>query len=187
MKTLDVHNRAIYLAILLVLSPVLMGAQGSRFPGLPASSTDTHNKQRGPVEVTFTKWITTAPQMVGVTGGDVPGTFVGEVLQVQVSQRPADECYAPPACGRVMRLEALYEVQAGNHSFAALVRGGTSGDTGAAVLDGVILHGWRTGARVHVEFHTLLPPSPTEPGCAGAPAGAPCFQGVISIERPSKD
>ena len=61
------------------------------------------------------------------------------------------------------------------------------GDTGAAVLDGVILFGWRTGARVHVTFQTLRAPSATEPGCAGAAPGVNCFQGTIQIEPPSED
>jgi hypothetical protein len=125
--------------------------------------------------------------MEGFTGGDVPGDFVGEVLERQVSQRQADECYAPPSCGRIIRLEAMYEVRAGNHSFTALIRGGTSGDTGAALLDGVILFGWRTGARVHVEFQTMPAPSPTESGCAGAPDGKTCFQGTITISPDSED
>jgi hypothetical protein len=188
MKIIAVQSRAVSLTIatLLVLSPVLAGAQGSRFPGVSAPSPETGNKHRRPVEVTFTKWVTTSPLMEGFTGGDVPGDFVGEVLARQVSQRLADDCYAPPSCGRIIRLEAMYEVRAGNHSFTALIRGGTSGDTGAAVLDGVILFGWRTGARVHVEFQTVVPPSLTESGCAGAPAGKTCFQGTIHIERASE-
>jgi hypothetical protein len=194
MKIIDVQRCAVTLAIatLLVLSPALAGAQGSRFPGF---STETRNKHRGPVEITFTKWVTTFPQMAGVTGGDVPGVFVGEVLQRQVTQRLADECYAPPTtpptppitCGRIIRIEAMYEVRAGNRSFTALIRGGSSGDTGAAVLDGVILYGWRTGSRVHVEFETMLAPSPTAPGCPGAPAGNNCFHGTIHIERAPED
>jgi hypothetical protein len=126
--------------------------------------------------------------MEGVTGGDAPGVFVGEVLQRQVSLRPPAECYAPPnSCGRVIRQEAMYEVRAGNRSFTALIRGGTSGDTGAGVLDGVILYGWRTGSRVHVEFETILAPSLTVPGCPGAPPGNNCFRGTIHIERESED
>src|SRR4051812_35874057 len=138
------------------ISPALAGApqgelamtQVSRFPGMPEPSRETaRNQRRGPVEITFTKWITTSPLMAGFTGGDVPGVFVGEVFQRQVSRD-----------GRIMRLEAVYEVQAGDHSFTALIRGWTgetkSGEpasvTGAGLLDGVILAGWRTGARVHV-------------------------------------
>ena len=187
MKTIGVPSRVVSLAIAIVLLPVVAGAQGSRFPGQSAPSTETANKLRGPIEVTFTKWVTTSPLMEGVTGGAAPGVFVGEVLQRQVTQRLADHCYAPPSCGRVIRLEAMYEVRAGNRSFAALIRGGSSGDTGAAVLDGVILYGWRTGSRVHVEFETMLAPSLTVPGCPGAPPGNNCFHGTIQIERESED
>ena len=185
MKTIGIQSRVVSLAIaiLLLLPPVLTGAQGSRFPGLPAPSTETRNKHRRPVEVTFTKWVTTSPLMEGRTGGDAPGEFVGEVLERQVTQRLAEECFAPPICGRVIKLEAMYEVQAGKHSFTALIRGGTSGDTGAAQLDGVILFGWRTGSRVHVEFQTYTP-LPVGPGCpaALAPTDRACFQGTITID-----
>ena len=50
---------------------------------------------------------------------------------------------------------------------------------GAALLDGVILAGWRTGAHVHVEFQKIS-------SCAGKPAG-PCFEGTIHIERAPKE
>lgn len=171
-------------AVVLVLqvAPSLAGApdarlrlmQGSKFPGLPVSSTETaRNTHHGPVDLTFTKWITTFPLMEGFTGGDVHGRFLGEVLQRQVSRDL-----------RVIRLEAVYEVQAGDHSFTALIRGGTgetkSGEpasvNGAAVLDGVILTGWRTGARVHVTFQTLT-------NCPGAPDARTCFQGAIHVEK----
>jgi len=183
MKIIDVPRCAVTLAIatLLVLSPALAGAQGSRFPGL---STETRNKHRGPVEITFTKWVTTSPLMEGFTGGDVPGRFVGEVFQRQMSTSLAETCYAPGSCGSIIRIEAMYEVQAGNRSFTALIRGGTSGDTGAAILDGVILFGWRTGAREHVEFQTMVAPSAA---CAAAPLGTNCFRGTIQVERSPED
>jgi len=184
MKTMGVQSRVVSLVIaiplLLQISPVLAGGppdeqlamtQGSRSPGSPVPATEkAGDKHRRRVEVTFTKWTTTSPLMAGVTGGDVAGVFVGEVLQRQDS-----------ANGRIRRLEAMYEVQAVDvdHSFTALIRGGTNLFTGAALLDGVILAGWRTGARVHVEFQTLT-------SCDGKPAG-PCFQGTIHIDRASED
>ena len=67
----------------------------------------------------------------------------------------------------------------GNHSFTALIRGGQNNETGTAILDGVILGGWRTGELVHVEYEVRA-------DCAGAPAGT-CFQGTIHIERASRD
>jgi hypothetical protein len=120
----------------------------------------------GPVAITFTKWITVGTDMAGFTGGDVPGVFVGEVLQRQVSHN-----------GHVGRLEAMYEVQAneGDRSFTALIRGGSSLITGVGLLDGRILAGWRTGTQVHVEFQAMT-------NCAGAPPGA-CFQGTIFVEQ----
>jgi hypothetical protein len=210
MKTIRIRSRIAgfvsAIAILLQISPALAGrpnaqlpmTQGSRVPGFPLPSTETaRSKHHGPVEVTFTKWVSTFPLMEGFTGGDLPGDFVGEILERQVSQRQAVKCYLPvPNCGRVIRLEAMYEVQAGEeaekeagkHTFTALIRGGTSGDTGAALLDGVILFGWRTGARVHVEFQTYAAP-PNGPGCLDirAPKDRTCFMGTIHIERASKD
>jgi len=121
----------------------------------------------GPVEVTFTKWITSGTDMAGFTGGDVPGVFVGEVLQRQLSHN-----------SHVGRLEAMYEVQAEDpdHSFSALIRGGSSLITGVGLLDGRILAGWRTGAQVHVEFQAMT-------NCEGAPPGAACFVGTIYVEQ----
>ena len=150
------------IAFLLQLSPV--GAQS-----LATSA---------PVTVTFTKWFPTAgsPAMVGVTGGDAPGTFVGEVLQRQVSTNPA--------LNGIVRLEAVYEAHDadGNRLFTALIRGGVDALTGAAILDGVVLAGWRTGAPVHVEFQTF-PGVPGTLACPDAPIGATCFEGTIHVGR----
>ena len=142
--------------------------QGSRVPGMLVAATDEARDQRRHVDITFTKWITGFPLMAGFVGGDVAGDFSGEVLQIQTS-----------ANGRITRLEAIYEVQAEDRSFTALVRGGQNNETGTAILDGVILGGWRTGARVLVEYEVMT-------DCAGAPAGL-CFQGTIRIDGPSGD
>ncbi len=134
-----------------------------------------------PIEATFTKWVTTFPLMEGYWGDNPANRFVGEIFERQVSQRQANTCYLPaPNCGRIIRLEALYEFHAGENSFTALIRGGTSGDSGAAILDGTILFGWRVGAPVHVEFQTIR----GTPGCVGAPAGATCFRGTVHVGRP---
>ena len=159
--------------------------QGSRVPGMP-------------VDVTFTKWPTTGlpplPAVPGRTlfqgfvGGDLgDGAFVGEVLDSKVSTA----CTAfgptctpgitpPTITGSIGALHAIYEVQVGENSFTALIQGGRNRVAGGvALLDGVILAGWRTGAQVHVAFQTTA-------DCAGAPAG-PCFQGVIRVERAPKE
>jgi hypothetical protein len=175
--------------------------QGSRFPGMPVPSQDAaKDRRRGPVEVTFTKWPTTGQAPLpahpvlgrtlfqGFVGGDLgEGDFVGEVLDSKVSTACA--AFVPPCMpgttpptisGSIGALHAIYEVQVGKHSFTALIQGGRNRVTGGvALLDGVILAGDRTGARVHVEFQSLT-------NCADAPAG-PCFQGVIRVERAPKE
>ena len=150
-----------------------------------------------PVEVTFTKWRTavlppsgvqTRSLFKGIVNGDFgPGDFVAEVLGRQASTpcTAVDPPCTPdiPVTGSIAALHAIYEVQVGEHSFTALIQGGTNGLTGAALLDGVILAGWRTGAKVHVEFETI----PGTTGCVGAPIGATCFQGTIHVGRAPRD
>jgi hypothetical protein len=146
-----------------------------------------HNRA---VDITFTKWITGAvfvpnafgtiegrALMKGFTGGDVPGAFVGEVLRGQPSANPA---LTRPING----LEAIYEVHDdnGDHVLTALIRGGTDRATGAAILDGVVLAGWRRGAPVHVEFQTM-PAVPGTISCDGAPVNTTCFVGTIHVGR----
>jgi hypothetical protein len=202
MRIIGVHHRigSFAIALLLQISPALAGVpdsgpaimQGSRFPGFPVPNSETaQNKHRRPVTVTFTKWVTEVlppdpakalPSrllMKGFTEGDIAGDFVGEVLNRQVSQN-----------GRIIWLEAMYEVVAKDHSFTALIRGGT-GETitgepaavsGAALLDGVILTGWRTGAKVHVAFQTTT-------DCPRVPdhGSLTCFRGTITIGSDSQD
>ena len=154
------------------------------------TSADGRHQQDKPLEITFTKWITPPPVVVpgtanipearllmaGLVDGDVPGgTYVGEVLQRQQSVNPALKA-------GIAKLEAIYEVHDanGDHNFTALIRGGTNQTTGAALLDGVVLAGQRTGAPVHVEFQTITG-IPGVIGCVGAPAGATCFEGTIYV------
>ena len=147
--------------------------QTSPFPGMPAEHADSTSQR--PVEITYTKWVRVVDGVTfleGFTGGDVEGVFAGQVLRSQLS---ADQ--------RIVALEAIYEVQAGPHSLTALIRGGRTNNPGDAILNGVVLDGWRTGANVHVEFQRKPPPSATESACEGAPAGLACFQGTITVGR----
>lgn len=66
----------------------------------------------------------------GVTGGDVPGTFVGEVL----SREPFDN-------GTILQLDARYQVTgaAPAHSFVARIEGELNNPTQKAVLNGTVL------------------------------------------------
>ena len=164
----------------------LIGALVILFPASLAIAQGRRDPHR-PVDITFTKWVTTFPLMEGSWGDDPANRFLGEIFGRQVSQRQAGDCFLPaPSCGRIIRLEAFYELRNGDNTFAALIRGGTSGDTGAAILDGTILFGWRVGAPVHVEFQTI--PGETGVACVvGAPPGVTCFHGTIHVGRPPND
>jgi hypothetical protein len=81
----------------------------------PALAEDHRNNNR-PVDVAFTKWVTTSPLMEGFWGGDLANKYVGEILQRQVSVNPA--------LNGIVRLEAIYEIQNGDRSFTALIRAG---------------------------------------------------------------
>ena len=116
----------------------------------------------GPVEVTFTKWITTFPNMEGVTGKDVEGTFEGEVLQAT----PFDN-------GVIVKLNARYTVvdPTGNHTFTAIIQGTQNNQTKSAVLNGVVTDGWLEGSQVHVDFDIITP-------CESLNR---CFKGTIRV------
>lgn len=130
--------------------------------------------QARPVTIQYTKWVEVVNGvrlLKGFTGGDVVGDFSGQVFVREVS---VDQ--------KVIRLEAEYAVE-GERSFAALLRGGTDALTGEAILDGTILAGWRTGARIHAEFRTIAAPTPDDPACPGHPPGLTCFSGTLSVGR----
>ena len=136
-------------------------------PGLGAQT----QAGAGPVEVTFTKWITDYPALAGIAGGDAPGTFAGTVLGLN----PFDN-------STIVQIEALYGVTADNpaHSFVARIEGKQNNMTQEAVLNGTVTSGWLVGARVHVSYDVIVPASGTS--CVpAAPLDSPCFQGTIRI------
>ena len=124
-----------------------------------------------PVEVTFTKWVTTFPALAGITGGDAPGTFAGTV----VSRNAFDN-------GTIVQLEAEYRVTAANptHSFVARIEGQQNNQTLHAVLNGTVIDGWLRGAQVQVTFD-IVDPAPGTSCVTGAPVNKRCFQGTIRI------
>lgn len=169
MRTIGIHTRvAAFLgavALLIQIAPAL------------ATERDDHNR---PVDITFTKWGIAAPPLpapqppFGIFdgfSGDLPvGSFVAEVLWRQASVN-----------GHAAGLTAMYEVVDGDRSFTALIRGGSNA-AGLGLLDGVILAGWRTGARVEVMFQRYGALA-GESSCAGAPVNKTCFVGTIRVGR----
>jgi hypothetical protein len=168
MRTIGIHTRvASFVAAVALLSQIS-----------PAQATDQDDHNR-PVDITFTKWGAPPPAVPptpffglfeGFSGDGVLGSFVSEVLWRQTSVN-----------GHVTGLEAMYEVVNGDRSFTALIRGGQNA-AGAAHFDGVILAGWRAGARVQVVYQRYLA-NPTMPSCEGAPVNKTCFEGTIQVGR----
>jgi hypothetical protein len=172
MRTIGIHTRVAALvsavALLIQMSPVL------------ASDQDHDNR---PVAISFTKWGAPPPAVPptpffglfeGFSGDGLLGSFNAEVLWRQVSVN-----------GHVTGLEAMYEVVDGDRSFTALIRGG-SNPAGLGLLDGVIMAGWRTGARVQVVFQRHLAIAGM-PSCEGAPLNKTCFEGTIHVGRAPRD
>jgi hypothetical protein len=133
--------------------------------------------------ITFTKWISegSSPDfwLAGVVGRDVVGAFAGEVLTLQNTTNPK--------VTSITRLAAIYEIQdnTGSHSFTALIQGGQDNTTDKALLDGTILGGWRTGARVHVQFHQINDSAVCV--SAGAPPGTSPVSRAQSASGPAPD
>jgi hypothetical protein len=118
-----------------------------------------------PMENTFTKWVTTYPDMAGVVGGAVgDGTYSGRVLSLDLTDTG-------------MTINASYQFAGADHSFTALVHvvqtGFTTGAT--ARISGLIIQGWRTGHRVAGEF--------TQVACPQSPDN--CYEGTLDIFRGS--
>jgi hypothetical protein len=118
-----------------------------------------------PVGNSFTKWITTYPDMAGVVGGAVAdGTYAGRVLSLAVSDTG-------------MTINATYHFEGADHAFTALVHvvqtGLTTGAT--ARIDGLIFDGWHAGQRVAGEY--------TAVACSQSSGG--CFAGTLDIFRGS--
>ena len=175
MRTIRIHSRVASFVTALVLLFVLQVS--------PALAADQDHDNR-PVEITFTKWGVTAPPppapqppfglLEGFAGDGPVGSYVGEVLWRQASLN-----------GHVVGLTAMYEVVDGDRSFTALIRGGQNA-AGAAHFDGVILAGWRAGARVQVVYQRYVAIAGV-PSCAGAPVNKTCFEGTIHIGRAPRD
>ena len=160
-----------------LLSLVLLMIQTSP---IAAAGPQEQSENYQTFEVTFTKWgigVTPPPTppfppadpgqtislFIGTTGGDAPGSLAAEVLYRKASTDAS-----------VAQLWPVYKVSAGNRSFTALIQGGSTA-AGLGLLEGVIMDGWRTGARVRVRFQRTT-------DCGGTPASS-CFKGTIRILR----
>lgn len=112
---------------------------------------------------TFTKWITTFPNMAGVVGGDVgAGTYAGEILTIAGDASPTNP----------LLITADYHFFGARHSFTARVHIVQIGAD--ATISGAVTDGWLKGNRATGEYTAIACPQGT------------CFEGTLDILRGSK-
>ena len=122
-------------------------------------------------DVTFTKWITAYPNMVGVVGSDVgKGTFAGEILNLS-------------SVGSITKIEAFYHMNGGRHSFTAHVYVTEDDSLGMATITGRVTEGWLEDAPVTGTYKVWVNSCPI--ATPGNSVGTTCFQGTLHILRPS--
>lgn len=157
------HRIPIVLFVLLVmlsLAVTFTVAQGK------IAFSDIGSEKGHTFDVTFTKWITIPPEMVGVVGGAVgPGTFQGQILDLKVD-------------GSMEYVEAAYHVNGGKHHFTAHIYATQDDSVGAGVIIGSITEGWLKGASLYGEYDVYAECPIDTPGNG---MGTLCFQGVLHL------
>ena len=129
----------------------------------PRDAWGADERVRRNAENTFTKWITTYPNIAGVVGGDVGrGTYAGEILSFQQG-----------ATGSPTFIEAFYHFNGRINSFTAHVYI-TQLDLKAVII-GIVTDGWLKGNLVEGEY--------TQIRCKHDNITTDCFQGTLDILR----
>ncbi|MBA2304993.1 MAG: hypothetical protein H0W08_20510 [Acidobacteria bacterium] len=137
----------------------------------PVAHAASRGGDKSSIEVTFTKWITdfsTFPSLpvLGTVGGDAgTGDLGGNAL------------ITPIAHDRILKIGVTYEVSGTDQNFIAEVHGTQNNKTHRAVLNGVVIEGALTGARVHVEYDEI----PCVDVVGAPPEALVCFQGTIRV------
>jgi hypothetical protein len=143
---------------------------GIAFAQLPKDGKSDKKVASHTFEATFTKWVTKAPQMAGVVGGDVGvGTYSGEILKMNT-------------VGDITKIEALYKFNGGIHTFTAhvYVTENDAPGVGTATITGRVEEGWMKGATVTGEYKVWATcPIPTP----GNGDGNKCYQGTLHIPK----
>ncbi len=144
-----------YFAAILGLALLAGFGVATHSQGTPVASADGF----GRTEVTFTKYVTTFPNMAGVVGGDVGnGAFVGEILTIE-----------PFANGQIVKITPDYHLNGSLHQSTARLAVWQF-DNQFAVISGAVTSGWRQGATVYGTYKVI--------SCTQAADGK-CFQGTL--------
>ena len=118
--------------------------------------------------VSFTKWITSYPDMAGVGGGAIgPAAFKGTLLSMSV-------------VGTMEYAEALYHFDGSKHSFDAHIYATQDDSTGTGVITGRVMGGWLKGATLTGEYNVYRACPIATPGNG---MGTLCFSGMLHLRR----
>jgi hypothetical protein len=153
----------------LVTLALIAGAAGVTVSAQPpVVSADS----AGNVDITFTKWVTSAKSfpwdMAGVVGGDVSaGTFAGEALSSDMIVN-----------GTIDVIHAHYRINGGSQQLTADLLVIENEQTNTAVSNGIVTDGWMEGARVQGKY-TVLPVCPI--ATPHNVLGTVCYQGSLRI------
>ncbi len=150
----------------IILSLVLLAA----FALAPANSVlaDSGGLVNHSFDVTFTKWISGYPNMIGIGGGAIgPADFHG-IIQMQ------------SVAGSTEYVDALYMFEGSKHSFTAHVYVVQDDLSGTGVITGEVRDGWLQGATLTGEYSVYADcPITTYDN----DYGTLCFSGVLHIQR----
>ncbi len=160
MKTRSLKAWSIFLAIMLVATFAVAPAR--------MALADSGGERYHNFDVTFTKWVTAIPNMVGVGGGAIgPATFKGEILSLNVD-------------GSMEYVVADYHFSGSKHSFSARINATQNDLAGTGVITGRVTSGWLKGASLTGEYNVLATCNMETPGNG---MGTLCFQGVLHLRR----
>ncbi len=160
MKTLSLKGWTLFLVVILLATFAVAPAR--------LALADAGGEQGHAFNVTFTKWITAFPNMVGIGGGAIgDGAFTGEILNLNVD-------------GNMEYVEAVYHFKGSRHSFTAHIYATQNDTTGTGTITGRITKGWLKGGTLTGEYN-VYPVCPIE--TPGNGMGTLCFQGVLHLRR----
>jgi hypothetical protein len=156
----------------LIMMFLAIAAYGFAFAQSP---TVVKSDQKGHTfDATFTKWVTNAPHMAGVVGGDVgDGTYTGEIINIGT-------------VGDITSVGALYHFHGGIHTFTAhvYVKENDAQGVGSAGITGSITEGWMKGSPITGEYKVWATcPIPT----LGNGQATKCYQGALHIQKSDGD
>jgi hypothetical protein len=155
-KNRPIKRWSMFLALVLLVASTLLPS----LLGTQLALADSDGERGHSFDITFTKWITTRPNMAGVVGGEVgTGTFAGEIL----NRVPGPV---------ITNIEAFYHINGSIHSFTAHVFVTQDEVKRTAVIEGMVTDGWLKGWQVQGEYNIISCPDKTS---------GVCFQGILHI------